>query len=708
MKIDDDRGAATKGRARHQELHEETQARGRSSASNRHQRDLQNVRMTGLLTETDADASAHWQALKAAKTPEAEIERYNKLRNTTRTMAEAEHDEDLHKLRMRRFSAKRRRCQDAVREVACVSGAEQASRRTQRYTSAQDDPDFALALQLQEEEYAGLRETEQRQARPIEEKEQTRQYNEQHVKSRIESLEQHMAHIRNVRDSMIRELRSGIALETGQQLGPDQERIASPGPRRRGRGTAFEQKAPPSPSSDIPESSRAPLVIHFSSGHVDMPSLKLSDSEVFKVPAKPPSPPPKTQWRYRTTQRGQLNLDFSRIETHFILAPEFIHDTNTMLDVIGGWSSVQIKDIEYAFKKDIDNSGRSIEFVKIDNWRWGVRLLNPRNPERRDALGMLCPFRSSDNPQNICQSLGSKYCSNEAYTKERFAAMISFRKKQNMLPPPLPLRSDKRKPSRSSQGARPPEAPATPLRPVNTPRLLESTRETFLTLSEEDMRPDRIENMELDGSSVRRKLDQVKSFMSQIEPPSEVTQDTQAEGRERVRKVLQGLNLTPKTPEQINVLEQPINLELSTATEQPQPSKQPETSERPNSYEQPVRHHRNGDVNSIPSVGKLIHKERIPSGPNSLRSEDLSSTAVASARRGRPYGQWAMAVHKKPREQYYAAASTITDQSSSGDDTPSPQDQKQSSIDSAMRSAISSLKPKLTLRPQYLKHPDAY
>ncbi|KAF3053717.1 General transcription factor IIH subunit 2 [Didymella keratinophila] len=707
-------GPATKEEEieRHNDLYNQLKAR-MQRAKTRHREDLQKARTTvsSMATPDDGDASARWQALKAAKIPEAEIEWYKMLQSTPRTKAEAEHDKDLHELRMRRLLTNGSQDQDAVREVASALRAEQASSQTQRPTPEQEDSDLALALQLQEEEYRH-REVEQRQASSIEEEAQILRYKELQLEKQNERLE-------NLRDGMLRTLRSaGVLPSMAQQSDLDAQDIVSPRPRR-GRGRGFEQNAPPSPPpSDTPETSRPPLVIPFSSGHVTIPSLKRSDAEVFKVPAKPPSPPPKTQWRDRTRQRGRLNLDFSRIDARFLLTHQFIDDVNSMLDVIDGWTYDRIKDIEYAFKKDVDNRGRTIEFVKIDIRRWGVRLLNPANPERRDSLGMLCPFRSSDNPDNICQNLGSKYCSNKAYTEERTASLRSFRDQQHMPPPSLPPRSDKRKvPSM-------PPAKLSP--PVNILRPPESPLPELLSFPEKEFRPERIGNVELGGSKIGIQVEQVKSFMSQIKTQSEVTQDAQAEGRDRVRQFLKSLNVTPSPFKQSIGLDQPGGLqhprraatsERPGASEQPESSEQPKTSvqrihpEQMETSEQAVRHHPDDNASCDPTPGKLVHREKIPTGPRSLRREDLFFTSAIDARGVHPYRPWAEAVHDKPREQYFTAANTVPDESSSENDTSSAssfQEQERPSIGSTIQSAIANNKPKPSFCPQYLQHPDAY
>jgi len=155
MELDNDEGPATEEEEveRHNDLYNQLKARMQRAAT-RHREDLQKARTTvsSMATPDDGDASARRQALKAAKTPEAEIERYKMLQSTPRTKAEAEHDKDVHELRMRRLLTKGSRDQDAAREVASALRAEQASSQTQRPTPEQEDSDLALALQLQEEE----------------------------------------------------------------------------------------------------------------------------------------------------------------------------------------------------------------------------------------------------------------------------------------------------------------------------------------------------------------------------------------------------------------------------------------------------------------------------------------------------------------------------------------------------------------------------
>lgn len=64
--------------------------------------------MTRTRASDDTNRAAlHWQELKAAKDEDAEIERYKKLQERPKTRAEAEHDADLHRVRMRMLKGKR-------------------------------------------------------------------------------------------------------------------------------------------------------------------------------------------------------------------------------------------------------------------------------------------------------------------------------------------------------------------------------------------------------------------------------------------------------------------------------------------------------------------------------------------------------------------------------------------------------------------------
>ncbi|KAJ4378958.1 hypothetical protein N0V86_005835 [Didymella sp. IMI 355093] len=401
----------------------------------------------------------------------------------------------------------------------------------------------------------------------------------------------------------------------------------------------------------------------------------LDDTEAFKTSNRPLSHLPNTQWRdpqWRDPQRqrGRLNLDFSRIDTQYILTPEFIDDMNTMLDSINGWPAYQFEDVECAFREDCDNRGRTVEFVDLSSGQWGVRLLNPLITTRRDS-GMLCPFSSAANPSNRCQTFGgAQGCLNKTLMEERITHLKNFRDQQSMPPPPLPLRMSRRKAIPGpSEVAKP---LLHPTMPVATPRPPDSPRPGFRQLPDPDTDAEHLEDKERLQSSFWKQVDQLKTSISQFKNQALGTQGPQAEGRELVRQFLQKANLTPEPSEQ------PIR---------PSPVDNPDSS---------------------PIGGKMVHNERIPVGPHSLRSEDISFASATVSRKRHPPEPWAERVYDKPRERYHTAANTIYDESGGEDESSLPGKPDQSSIDRAIQSAISSTKSKLKFRPLYLKSPHSY
>jgi hypothetical protein len=598
-------------------------------------------------TEDDEEVAMRLQEPGAA-TAKEEISHYHDTQTEVRTRAESQDEEDLHTVWMRRM-----REQNAAREIG--RRAEQASDRAQRPTAEM-----------------------QQQASSTEE-EEIRLYNELQARSRARTEAQRNEHLNDLQTrltSTMREMKS-IAQALGMAQ-PETHQKASEEPRRR-RNRVPEQRASPPPpsdtSSDPSETTRVPEAIPFSSGYITVPSLKRTDTEAFKTSNRPLSPRPNTQWRdpqWRDPQRqrGRLNLDFSRIDTQYILTHEFIDDVNTMLDSINGWPAYQFEDVEYAFREDCDNRGRTVEFVDLGSRKWGVRLLNPLITTRRDS-GMLCPFRSSSTPSDRCQTFGgTQGCLNKTLMEERITRLKNFRDQQSMPPPPLLRRSSKR------QAIPGPSEVAKPLlhptMPAATPRPPDSPRPGFRQLPDPGTDAKRLEDKERLDLSLWKKVDQLKTSISQLKNQAQGTQGPQAEGRELVRQFLQKANLTPE------------------------PS------------EQPVRPSPVDNSDSNPISGKLIHNERIPTGPHSLRSEDISFASATVSRKRHPSEPWAKRVHAKPREQYFTAANTIYDESSGEDEFSSPGKPDQSSIDRAIQSTISSTKSKLKFRPLYLKSPRAY
>lgn len=529
-------------------------------------------------TEDDEEAALRWQELRAAMTEEDETRGYNELQTRNRTRTEAQHDENLHNVRLRRMRERR-----------------------------------------------AARETESRAAQAAD-----------------------------------------AAKETTSEI--QQQGAQAADSSKSGRDRVSEHTEPP---SETPSGNRQTSWVS--------PSLKLTDVEVFTTPMKEPSPPPNTHWRDPQRQRRRLNLDFSRIDTHFLLSHEFIDDVNTMLDFINGWPEYQFDDIKYAFQKDWMNRDRTIEFVDLGNGnrRWGVRLLNPLNTSRRDS-GMYCPFTSSENPFGRCQSFGRDHgCPNKVSMEQRIAGLNNFREQQSLLPPPIPSRSNKRKiPRGPPEVAKPLLPPVTPAPLAATPPPPDSPRPEFRPLPDAQMEAEHIEDVNCSGSSLWKQVNQVKTSMAQFKDQSQSTQGPQAGGREIVKEWLQKSKLVSKTSEHT------VKRSLIDS----------------------------GEIGHI--GGKLVHDEKIPTGPDSLRRTDLFFTFKTDSRRVAALGPLVEHVQNKPREDYYAAVNTTHDESSNEDDTTattsSPRMPEQSSIDLVIQPAFSSTTPTIKFRPQYLKDPVAY
>jgi hypothetical protein len=98
----------------------------------------------------------------------------------------------------------------------------------------------------------------------------------------------------------------------------------------------------------------------------------------FKLTPASPALPQK--WRsagIRTHHKTSLK----RISTDFILAKEFVHDINEMLDTIENWDREDAKEIMKSFEDDPANEGREITFITKhamdDTKHWSVVIKNP-------------------------------------------------------------------------------------------------------------------------------------------------------------------------------------------------------------------------------------------------------------------------------------------------------------------------------------------
>jgi hypothetical protein len=108
--------------------------------------------------------------------------------------------------------------------------------------------------------------------------------------------------------------------------------------------------------------------------------------------------------------------------------------------------------------------------------------------------------------------------------------------------------------------------------------------------------------------------------------------------------------------------------------------------------------------------GKLVHTEKIPTGPNSIRAEELRLTSV--------FDEWSEVsqfkdshVRNRPRGEYYAARVPLesdleSDSVGEGNATLPPRRSKQPP-NSSVKPLCSGTAQKLKFRPLYEKYPDA-
>ena len=103
-----------------------------------------------------------------------------------------------------------------------------------------------------------------------------------------------------------------------------------------------------------------------------------------------------SRWRTPGRQRGQLNLDMTRIQTQFILSDHFIDDVNVMLDFTRSWSIEAFRPIYLSFKAAPENVGREIDsfrtldWVDRSQWNWNVhiRSAKPYKPPEASYFGV--------------------------------------------------------------------------------------------------------------------------------------------------------------------------------------------------------------------------------------------------------------------------------------------------------------------------------
>jgi hypothetical protein len=184
---------------------------------------------------------------------------------------------------------------------------------------------------------------------------------------------------------------------------------------------------------------------------------------------KSKSLPPACSWRNTKRQRGTPKVDYSRIETEFILSTEFVDDVNTMLDFIAGWPADLVEDIKCAFKEDPDNRSRRIEFVDMGGLKWAVRILNPDRPD--SCQGPADIYALKDLPDDCREHGCVRGCSRNTVMRNRWVNAKEARGPQKRKQP-LDVMAAACKLAGSSLGVLPDAPdPRRPFRPGKPPSL---------------------------------------------------------------------------------------------------------------------------------------------------------------------------------------------------------------------------------------------
>ena len=404
--------------------------------------------------------------------------------------------------------------------------------------------------------------------------------------------------------------------------------------------------------------------------------------------AENPWQPHTIPWRDPLRQRDQLNTSQSRIKTDFLLTAEFIDDVNFMLDFISGWPQGMAEGIMRSFSKDPENQNRKIDFVGLDDARWGVRLINPATRSSGSSYELPGSYTRKDLPK-ICQKQGcDEGCPRRASFEELATDLEKFRKEQmkakQFKRPPLPRRTDQRAspllpalprsnertvPKRSDDvsdslhAASAVACPSSPrpgymalpgtltppkagLFPDNDEALLESPPSP--RPGSKALPPDMTTPSPALPDDIRSQVERVKIFTMMHGGPSVL-------GRDAVKYLLEKAH----TEEHI-----PLKAHDSLS---------PEAVD--------------GKMKYGPLGGKLVHNEKIPAGSNSIRAEEL--------RQNFPLDN---AVRKRSRAEFFAARVPSEPKTDSG---PARLKGKQSI-------APNSTVTKVKFRPQYEKHPEAY
>ncbi|KZM26658.1 uncharacterized protein EKO05_0008758 [Ascochyta rabiei] len=544
--------------------------------------------------EVNSEAKVRWRELKAAKTEREEIERFKRQQARTHTKAEAAHNEDLHKARLRMMRA---------RKVGYE--AEQETARMQ-------EPAHGFVLEAN--------------------------WNvEQDTYDQAE--------------------------RNGNEEGPETKRSKGSPTSTPTASSAIH------PIADTPKRKHRLLDDYgdwIASSAFKRSILERTDSAILPDEDQHQTPPPSTPWRNTKRQRNSLNVDRSRIDTHFILSDEFIDDVNTMLDFVAGWPEEHFTDIRYSFKKDPENQDRRIKFAHTSDGEWAVHILKPVSlePERRHGLADV--YTLDDLPDSCREHGCIEGCPRKISLEERITDLKKFRESQNngdplnamagprsspevlsdtrmMPPPPIPPRSDKR---RLPQG-------------VGNFRIMPThPSESFMTAYN-------LEQLQRRNIYMENEIRQLKMKLSQ-------TKDQMFGGK--------GMEMWPQND--------------------------PGSDAGSDAFQSSRKDTFFGKLDYGPLGGKLVHTDRIPSGSNSVRVEEYMLTSVFDKRSKLPELRDGD-IRNRPREDYYAERPPAKSRSESeGSATPSSEEMEKSPSDTADQP--SSNTPRITFRPQHERDPEAY
>ncbi|KAH6642470.1 hypothetical protein C7974DRAFT_409025 [Boeremia exigua] len=420
-------------------------------------------------------------------------------------------------------------------------------------------------------------------------------------------------------------------------------------------------------------------------------NLRRTDTEDFSHVIRRSPVSPNTQWRDKHRQRGRLNANQDRIDTEFILANEFIDDVNMMLDFIDGWPRHQFRDIAESFEHDPENRDRIVEFVDLGLENWGVRILNPLRTEPITSFRLTDVYTLDDLPKACREEGCDKECPRPMSVKQKIADLKKFREQSSV---------DKMTGPRSLAGSRFGVLPDTPdLSPPILDRLTKREAETGLpqfgdvmdlsaqkppnsprprnrVLSDPAPTPpssprpksrvlptDRVASQQV--CSIENRIEEIDASMAQIRGQLLGSPASNIPGREVVKGWLQKAN---------------------------------------NAADSPNGRHRES---SGSLGGKLVHHEKIPAGPDSIRSEarflpsgfDNQDADQDMTNKSRC---------KEAQEEYSAIRASSRGRTDSADGAPPcPEDSRRSPSVSDTSPSFEPVQ-KIKFRPQYDKYPDAY